>query len=257
MTTSAIPLPSRRARKALALTAISVSFLGSAVYWLATAGGGTLGIAPAPGLNASGEIADITPVVSALTQSTGNAQLQAGKVIAKADVAKDFTDRMKISIAWTNPKRSSGVLNQNGQISFGMYYPVSTTSSGCSGTVNGEAKLAIVDGTATFCGALDSAAKGSPTVSTGKLLLSNSSVAGWIGTTVDATASLAACGADSGTAATWCQPDGLDANKRRIYIAAAIQNPASKVPPGQQQNVSNLDFFVKIRRNTTDAAASS
>lgn len=257
MTATAIPLPSRRARKALALTAISVSFLGSAVYWLATAGDGALTIAAAPGLNSSGEIADITTMVSAITQSTGNAQLQAGKVIAKADVAKDFTDRMKISVAWTNPKRSSGVLNQNGQISFGMYYPVSTTSSGCSGTVNGQAKLAVVDGTTTFCGALDSAAKGSPTVSTGKLLLSNSSVAGWFGTTVDATASLAACGPDSGTAATWCQPAGLDANKRRIYIVAAIQNPASKVPPGQQQNVSDLGFFVKIRRNTTDSATSS
>ncbi len=238
MTTSAIPLPSRRARKALALTAISVSFLGSAVYWLATAGDGTLAIA------------DITPVVSALTQSTGNAQLQAGKVIAKADVAKDFTDRMKISIAWTNPKRSSGVLNQNGQISFGMYYPVSTTGSGCSGTVNGEAKLAMVDTGTTFCGGLDSSAKGSPTVSTGRLLLSNSSIAGWFGTTVDATASPAACAADSGTAATWCQPAGLDANKRRIYIVASIQNPASKVPPGEQQNVSDLNFFVKIRRSS-------
>lgn len=245
MTTSAIPLPSRRARKALAVTAISVSFLGSAVYWLATAGDGTLAIAAAPGLNAAGEIADITPVASALTQSTGNAQLQAGKVIAKADVAKDFTDRMKISIAWTNPKRSSGVLNQNGQISFGIYYPVSTASSGCSGNVNGQAKLAIVDGT-TFCGGLDSSAKGSPTVSTGRLLLSNSSIAGWIGTTVDAT-SPAPCGADSGSAATWCQPGGLHANKRRIYVVAAIQNPASKVPPGQQQNVSDLSFFVKIR----------
>lgn len=246
MTTSAIPLPSGRARKALAITAISVSFLGSAVYWLATGGDGALTIAAAPGLNSSGEIADITTMASAITQSTGNAQLQAGLVVAKADVAKDFTDRMKISIAWTNPKRSSGVLNQNGQINFGMYYPVSTTSSGCTGSVNGQAKLAIVDGT-TFCGALDSGAKGSPTVSTGKLLLSNSSVAGWIGTTVDATGSLTECGADIDSAATWCQPTGLNANKRRIYIVAAIQNPASKVAPGQQQNVADLAFFVKIR----------
>lgn len=253
MTTSAIPLPSRRARKALALTAISASFLGSAVYWLATAGDGALAIAPAPGLSATGEIADVTTILSAITQSTGNAQLQAGKAIAKADVAKDFAHRMKVSIAWTNPKRSSGVLNQNGQISFGVYYPVSTTASGCTGTVNGQAKSAVTDGATTFCGALDSAAKGSPTVSTGKLLLSNASVAGWIGSTVDATASPAACAADSGLATTWCQPAGLDANKRRIYIVAAIQNPASKVPPGQQQNVDDLAFFVKIRRNSSDA----
>lgn len=242
------PLPKARTRRALALTALSVSLLGSVTYWLATSGAGELTITPAPGLS-SGLIADVTAMSATVTRSNGNAQLQEGKTLAKADIAKDFTNRMRVAAFWSNTSKSKGnLVGGGGQIRIGIYRPVSITTGGCT-----TGKLAIIDGATTFCGILDAAATGSPTVSEGQLLLAESRIAGWLRPTVDASASVLACAADTSLLTTWCQPASLDPNKRRIYVIASLLNPAGKVPPGVQTNVANLAFFVKITRSTRDA----
>ncbi len=242
------PLPSPRARRALALTAVSVSLLGSVTYWLATSGGSGLTIAPAPGLT-GGQIADVITMSATVTRSNGNAQLQEGKTLAKADIAKDFTNRMRVAMFWSNTSRSKGnLVGGGGQIRIGIYHPVSITTGGCT-----TGKLAIVDAGTTFCGILDSAAPGSPTVSEGQLLLAESRIGGWLRPTVDASANLTTCATDTSLLTAWCQPAGLDPDKRRIYVIASLLNPAGTVPPGQQTNVANLAFFVRISRSTSDA----
>ncbi|MBX6370305.1 MAG: hypothetical protein IRZ04_20225 [Rhodospirillales bacterium] len=240
-----VPIPRRRARRALAVIAVAASLLSTAVYWLATLGVVTPTIAAPPGLT-NGEVADVTAMSSAVTRSNGGASLQTGVAIAKLKIAKDFTHRVRVVIAWTNAVDAAKVLrNPNAQISLGLYRPIKTTTGSCS---PGEVKVS--DGGTDFCAVLDTAARGSATVSTsgsseGTLLLAKNIVTGFIEPTIDGSGTLSTC---STSTTSWCQPaSGVGADQRVLYVIASILTPGG-VPQGQQTQAGSLSFFIRVRR---------
>jgi hypothetical protein len=236
----------RRRRRAVAVTLVAASFVATSVYWLATAGSTDTTINPAPGLGAEGNVADISNMSATVTRMNGGAQKETGKTIGKAVIAKDFTDRVRIGIAWTNPLDADKVLNNpNAQLQIGLYYPTSTTTAGCS---DADA-VKVTDGATSFCTLLDSSAGGSSTVSGGQLFLAQQILSGYLQPSVHGSGSLPACAADTGSPTMWCQPSGgyAGASQRLMYIVTSITVPGG-VPKGQQSQVGSLQFFMRARR---------
>lgn len=239
----AAALARRRRCRAIAVAAVAVSLLASVTYWLAASGTTTTSIAPAPGLSPEGTVADVVTMSTSVTRSNGAASLQTGKTIAKLLAAKDFTNKIKVSVAWTNPVDAAKVLlNPNAQISLGLYRPVSAIASGNCST---SGALKVTDGATSFCTLLDSAAGGSTSVSGGQLLLSQSILTGFLAPTVNGSTT-AACAADAGGPTAWCQPSTAlaGADQRLLYVVASILTPGG-IPQGQQSQVGGLAFYVK------------
>src|SRR5487761_459063 len=91
----------RRRSRALAVTALALALLGSALYWLAPGGITGTNVAPPSGLT-NGDVADVQAMSSTVTASNGGAQKTTGQTIAKLFVAKDYTSKITLTIAWTN-----------------------------------------------------------------------------------------------------------------------------------------------------------
>lgn len=226
------------------LAGLLVAMVG---YWLETSGVTATSVQPAPGLNAAGGIADVANLSTTVTGfGNGNATTVTGIAVAKITIASGYTNSARVGVSWTDPQDASRVLNNpHAQIYFGLYRPVATTTGTCTtpGTV-------LVVDTTSYCTVLDTGATGSDSVFTtggdaGRLFLSSSLLTGYLNPSVDGSASEATCAADNGSASAWCQPSGLGASQRRLFVVASITVPGG-TPRGQQSQLTTLQFNVSV-----------
>jgi len=240
-------------RRWLAVAAVAVAAITAGTYYLGTSGSAGLSISTPPGLPASGAVADVTTMSSTVTRTNGGAQLSTGVTVAKINVAKNYTNKIRVEIAWTNANQAISVLNNpNAQISIGVYHTIHTGN--CNGSTGGTVTAPLVNLTdtdnATYCVSLDQSSTGSPSVSSaGKLLLAKDIVAGNVNPALDGSGTLSACAANvSNDNDVWCQPASVtDANQRALFVIASVTTPGT-IPPGQQASVSTLGFYVRVRR---------
>lgn len=257
MTELRAPVPRRsllRAhRGALALLAVAVAFITTATYWLATTGATSPSIGALPGSSSTGAVADVTAMSSSVTRTNGSAQLQTGVALDKVVVAKTASNHFRLVLAWTNAQSGAQVLNNpNAQISVGVYHPIHTGN--CVGAAGSDVDSPLVnitdpDNSQSLCGSLDQSATGSSSVSsTGKLLLAQNLVSGFLDPALDGSATLSACASAVDDNGGWCQPSSVsDSNKRALYLIASIVTPGG-IPQGQQASLTSLTFFTKVRR---------
>ena len=232
-------------RRALALLAVSISFVATAGYWLGATGTTSPSISPLPGTS-NGAVADIAAMSSGVTRTNGGAQLQVGVALAKLTVAAAATNHLRLQVAWTNADQGGQVLNNpNAQISVGLYHPIHTGNCNAS-SQSVDAPLVNITDTdgSTYCGALDESATGSSSVSSaGKLLLAKSIVGGYLKPALDGSGSVAGCAGSSVDTGSWCQPSSIsDADQRALFLVASIVTPGG-IPQGQQASLDSLDFF--------------
>lgn len=235
----------RRTRRALATILVAATFLGSALYWLATTG--TIsGVIEPPAGAVDGEIAEVVPLVSAVTRSVGAAQLQTGISLSRLDVAKDSTNKIRVTTVWVNPTEAHQVLNNpNAQIAIGIYRPVHTGACSTAETNAGAVKVTDTDST-QLCVHLDTGAGVKPPFDLGRLLLARTIHTGYLLPSVDGSATLPAC---TGITTSWCKPASVsNADQRALFVAAQILTPGGN-PQGQQSNLNALKFFVEVRRS--------
>jgi hypothetical protein len=208
-----------------------------------------------PGTGPDG-IADVIPLNGSVTAPTGAAQLQVGVKFARIDVATQFHDDMRVSLAWQNVSGFSQQTQTGGwQLRFGIYYPVRTGS--CTGTPDHAVTVSLTtdesySGSAqTFCAYRDTAAGGSGIVATGDhqgtQLLARDRLVGLLAPKVNQSAGKI-CTNDAGT--TPCQPAGLGSNLRTYFIVGSLLNPGGNTPPGRQSSLTTLELFVRVVRGT-------
>lgn len=250
-------LVSRRTHLAFATLAAALVVSGAS-FALGNTGTYSTNIQPAAGSPAGGEAASVdTSIVSSVTRSEGNAQLQTGVTLARIEVAAVYAAKLQVSIFWTDPYDANAVLNNpNAQISVGIYHPIHT------GTCVNKAKstvaqyVTVTDGTGnTYCSKLDESATGSASVSSSdKLLLTRTIPGGYLMPTVADSGSLLACTSFTGTASaeaslSWCEPTGTASGTLAssgpgvLYVVSSILTPKG-IPQGQQSNLNSLSFFV-------------
>jgi hypothetical protein len=234
-----------RRRRVLAVLALAGAAAATSVFFLADTGTTTLSVATPPGLSGSGNLTDVTAMSSSFTRPQGNASIQAGVALERLVIAQGFENRVKIDVSWLDPQDAGDVLNNpNAQIYVGVYHPIHTGSctSGANGSLDDTAAT-ITDSTltpTTYCAQLDASAAGT-IVNAGKLILSRTQLGGFI--TTSATAPSPTTCASTGSA--WCLPtSGLSAGQSVAWLGFTIITPGGK-PVGQQNNVSQLDFYVR------------
>ena len=234
----------RRSVAVAALAAAGAATIGSFV--LGSTGITSTSVAPPDGLDDTGAVAEVFSMSSTVSRMIGGATKETGKTIGKVLVARDYTRDVRVSIAWLNPLEADKVLNNpNVQLQISLYYPTSTTTGTCS---NPDA-LAVVDGDTTFCALRDGTATGSYSVTDGELFLAPTIQSGFLRPSVDGGGALAACGADTGSPTSWCQPAVAyaAAAQRLLYVVGAITVPGG-VPKGQQNQLGALEFFLRASR---------
>lgn len=233
-----------RRRRVLALLALAGAAAATSVFFLADTGTTSLSVGTPPGLSAGGKLTDVSSMSSSFTRPEGNASIQAGVALERLVIAQGYEDRVKVDISWLDPQDAGDVLNNpNAQIYVGVYHPIHTGSctSGNDGSV-GDTAATITDSTltpTTYCAQLDTSAAGA-IVNAGKMILSRTQLGGFI--TTSATAPSPTTCASTGSA--WCLPtSGLAAGQSIAWLGFTIVTPGGK-PAGQQNNVSQLDFYV-------------
>src|SRR5579875_104302 len=240
----------RSARRVASLLGLVVTaLLANIAYFLATSGTvpGSK-IVPPPGTPSTGAgVVKVTPMTSTVTRSNGGAQLTAGVTLAKITLSASAVNGARITVAWTNVGTASAVLsNPNAQISVGLYYAIHTTS--CSSTSTTKVVDPYVNvniSSTTYCLELATGTKGKFTSTTGKLLLADNQVEGYMITHLPqatvTTSPLAAC---SPSTTSWCQdPTVTTPSSRVLYVVASIVNPGN-TPKGQQAQLTHLTFYV-------------
>ena len=241
----------RRRRRALALTGLALSFIGTAGFWLSTSGVISNTISPPPGSPTS-SFADVTTLAATVSRTNGGAQLQTGVALAKIVLSRTVTTVARVDVAWTNVGAASSVLNNpNVQISVGLYYPIHTGTCFTSTHGNTDApfvNLTDTDGH-TYCVTLDQGATGRFTSSTGKLLLGQNQVGGYLVPSI-LTSTISACAiAASDVTGTPCLPTSVtDSNQRALWVIASIVTPGG-IPQGVQPTLSTLNFYTGVSSN--------
>jgi len=235
----------QRLKRLLGLVVVGLFAVMAGTFALADTGTVTLSISAPPGLSSTGKAFDFTATSVNFTRPEGNAQIQAGLMVGQVLVAKGYADSIKVDAAWLNPNDAAQVLNNpNATIWVGLYYPIyeGTCVSGHANALS-DIRATMNYNAIDYCMALDETVTGSM-IADGKLILSRELVAGSVrGTTDDSAA--AAC--TTNTASTsWCRPTGVSTDQNIEFIGASIQSPAGK-PQGQQNNVSDLQFFFDVR----------
>lgn len=268
MTTSAarVPLPrrSRRGRRLRVLLGalLAAVLAGTVIAWLQTTGTSQFTIPPAAGTS-NGQVVDVVPMSTPVTRTNGAALLQVGVGLAKLEIAKDFPDDLRITVAGTNLYQADQVSNNpNSRFSIGLYHPIHTGN--CSTTDNSvDAPRVNIDdpeiaGTADFCAVLapsPNQATGSGVSESGKLLLAKNFQAGYLRPRLAAPASPGTCGSTIPGGASdvndpWCQPaSAVGADQRVLYLIASIVTPGG-IPQGQQTNLNQLTFYIEGKRAT-------
>lgn len=230
---------SRRNLVALGLVIVTAT---SGTFWLADSGTVSMASAPTPlGAAAGGVIATFTPLIpSTVTVPQGQGgQIIAGVLLGKVTVAAGFADRLRVDIGWLNPKDGGAVLNNpNGWMTFGLYYPIHTGSCTSGDPLN---SLTLTDGS-TLCAALNTQGSG-PLTYNGQITINATMLSGFIMETAIDPASPPTCGA---TGSTWCAPSSLSLNQNVFYTAASINTPGG-IPPGQQSQLTTLNFYIGAR----------
>jgi hypothetical protein len=222
-------------------------------FALANSGSISTAIKPPLGSPTSGAVASVdTSIATNVTASNGSAQLDAGVVLARVSVTPIDAANLKVDVFWTNPYDSTKLLNSpNTQISIGLYHPVHSGSCVNSDSTETDILVSVTDTNGTYCAALDSAARGSSNVGSGKILESPSMPSGYLKPTVSDNGSLATCTTPSSdssrtssasveAALPWCQPAGVSGV---LYVVASILTPGG-VPPGKQSSLGHLSFYI-------------
>lgn len=245
-------VPARR--KLLAAAAIVASLVMSGSYWLASVGTSSPTIALPPGAPTSGAVAEVTPLSSTVTRSTGGAFLQSGVALARLQMSYLVTDAIRVDVSWTNASQSARVLNNpNAFISVGLYHAVHTGA--CVNSTPGDVTAPLVNVTDadsnSYCAALDQTSEGIVD-SAGKLLLGGSQVTGYLLPAMAGGDSLSTCAAVTGSptpsqeqSMAACQPASTSsASQNTIFVIASIVTPGG-IPQGQQANLSSLTFHIR------------
>lgn len=240
--TTTDPARFRRSRRGLAVLGVAIAVVSTAAFYLADSGTLALPTAPTPaGAAAGGVIATFTPLIpSTLSVPQGQgAQKIDGVLLGKVTVAAGFAPRLRVDISWLDPKNAGAVLNNpNAWMTFGLYYPIHTGA--CTGSDPANSQT-LVDG-ATLCAAANTQGSG-PLTYNGLLTINATMLSGFILETAADPASPPACGA---TGSTWCAPAGLAINQNVFYVASSINTPGG-IPPGQQSQITTLNFYVGAR----------
>jgi len=251
----------RRRQRAIIIVAISVTFLASAGYWLDNSG--VLGTTITPVAGSTGGAVAITSSSTLSGQITRGGNLTVGVPVSRIIVAKSYLDNtttgqnIRISLAWTNA--STATLHGNDIVSMGLWYPVSTSSTGSchTGTLFVADSTVALGATGGVCVEPDIAATGSSSVDTalgdpqrGTLILSKSQIGGFLVPGTGLSSSIALCTADA-SQTTWCQPPNVgdqsgDTN-RTLYVLAQVVNNGGNVPPGQQPSPGDFTFFTSVK----------
>lgn len=231
------------------MLSLAAAAIATTSFFLADTGTTTLSIQTPTGLAAGGKLTAVTAMSSSFTRPQGNAQLQAGVALERLVVTGGYENRVKLDMSWLDPQDAGQVLNNpNSQFHVGVYHPIHTgvCTSGQDNQV-GDTAATITDATMNdgsgghvFCGRLDSTATGT-IVNSGKLILSRTQLGGFLMLTATAPGSPPTC---TSTGSTWCNPaSGLAAGQLVAWIGVTIVTPGGK-PVGQQNTVSQLDFYV-------------
>lgn len=237
----------RARRRAVAILVVSAAFFASATYWLAT-GASTFTISPPPGAPASGAVAEVTSMSSSVTRTNGGAQLQTGVALARLATSKMAANHLRVEVSWTNAVDGARVLNNpNAQISVGVYHTIHT---GACNSVSQSVDAPLVNVTDTdsnsYCAALDQGATGKFVSSTGKLLLGQNQISGYLVTSVDGSGSLSACAPSASDTDAWCQPVSVsNSSQRALFVIASIITPGG-IPQGQQPQLNSLSFYTDV-----------
>lgn len=250
--TALSPRLARRApRRAIATLLVLGAFVASFAYWLGSTGGSASSISPPPGTPSSGSVAEVTTMSSDVTSTNGAAQLQTGVALAKLTMSKTMANHIRVEISWTNAVQGARVLNNpNVQISIGVYHAIHTGDCN-SASHSVDAPLVNVTDTDsnTYCAALDENATGKFANPSGKLLLAQNQVAGYLAPKVDGSGSLSPCASSASDTDTWCQPASVtDSNQRTLFVIASIVTPGG-IPQGQQPDLSSLTFYTNVLPN--------
>jgi len=247
----------RRHRRALALTGLGLSFFGTVGFWLAATGVVTNSISPPAGSPSNGSFATVTPLSTTVNRTNGGAQLQTGVALAKIVLSSAVTTSARVDVDWTNVGAAASILgNPNAQISIGLYYPIHTGN--CLTSTPGSVDAPFINltdtGNSTYCVTLDEGSTGRYVSSTGKLLLAQNQVGGYLIPSIN-TSTISACGAapldGSGNpydvTGTPCQPASItDSNQRALWVIASIVTPGT-IPQGVQPSLTTLSFFVGVK----------
>lgn len=247
----------RRSRRALALTGLALSFFGTAGFWLSTSGVVSNTISPLPGSPTS-SFANVIPLSTTVSRTNGSAQLETGVALAKIVLSSSVTTAARVDVAWTNVGAAASVLNNpNAQISVGLYYPIHTGNCITKTSGNTDAPLInLTDSdTDTYCVALDEGATGRFTSPTGKLLLGQNQVGGYLvpsistNTISDCAAAPVVNNVSVDVTGTPCLPASvIDTNQRALWVIASIVTPGG-IPQGIQPTLSTLDFYTGVSAN--------
>lgn len=244
-----------RLRGTIAAVAVAAALVATTAAWLGSSGATGPTITPPAGLSSTGNVANVTTLSSSVTRTNGNAHLQTGVAIARLDVQKDFTTKIRVDINWTNASDAAKILNNpNAQLSIGLYHPIHTgncNSSSAGSTVTSPLVNVTDSDGDTYCMALDEGASGTPNVSsTGKLLLAQNAIAGYLLPAATLASSPSDCAPSSSDTDVYCQPASAGAvsgGKRSLYVVTSITTPGG-VPQGQVATLSTLSFYVNVDR---------
>ncbi|MGH3008907.1 MAG: hypothetical protein ACRDLM_05800 [Gaiellaceae bacterium] len=251
----------RRRHRAILLAALAIALAGSTGAWLATSGTGGPTITPPAGAT-GGVVAtiDSTGLSGSITQSRGNAQVDDGLPVTKLLVANGYENQLRVHVTWTNGAEAGAFLHGQDQISIGLYHPVSVTSAG--GSCTSANTLKVLDSTTTagaVCVALDPASAGSFSFNsdTDTIMLSQSTLSGYLLPSDSAGSPSGSCPTDSAAQSAWCDPAGTTVDntsgtpvndQHALYVVASVLNPNNHSPHGQQPANGSLDFFVQADR---------
>lgn len=156
-----------------------------------------------------------------------------------------------VTVAWTNAADSERTLdNPNAQLSIGLYHPVATGSCPSTGgrpdPVAPQVTLTDTDGV-SYCLQLDQSAGGSSSVSAqGKLFLTREIEQGYLLPSLADSAAPGSLPACTTTAVPWCQPGTVTGPTAALYLIASVTTPKG-IPPGAQEQLSSLQFYLSAR----------
>lgn len=241
-------------RMLIAAAAILASLVMSGSYWLASVGASSPTISLPPGAPTDGAVAEVTPLSSTVTRSTGGALLQTSVTLARLQMSYLVADAVRVDVSWTNASQGARVLNNpNAFISIGLYRAVHTGS--CANSTPGDVTAPLVNVTDadsnSYCAALDETATGLVD-SAGKLLLGGSQVTGYLLPARPGGSALDACAEASGSltlsqerSLAACQPASASSEfQNTFFVVASIVTPGG-IPQGQQATLSGLAFHIR------------
>lgn len=246
---------SKKARALAVLVVAGAAIWAVSSFYLADTGSNTVNIQPASNLG-NGSPFQLTSISSTVTRPNGNASIQAGVAIARVVMVKGYGNRLKVDVAWLDPRDSSQVLNNpNAQIYAGLFHPVAqgTSCTPASPSVS-DTQATITDdlgaGNVQYCTEIDPGATGSMMIKdtgTSKLALSPTNISGYIASSLSDSSTIDCTATNNDT---WCHPTALAAsggfNYNVVWLVLTIVTPQGK-PAGQQNNVSSLSFFTQAK----------